>query len=51
MIVSGDFMSDFDIKNKVVQSNDLIQLSKWNMSVVPFKIFKALISCMCQEQW
>lgn len=46
MIVSGDFMSDFDIKNKVVQSNDLIQLSKWNMSVVPFKIFKALISCI-----
>lgn len=39
-------MSNFDIKNKVVQANDLVQLSKWNMNVVPLKIFKALISCI-----
>lgn len=39
-------MSDFDIKNKVVQSNDLIQLSKWNLNAVPLKVFKALVSCI-----
>lgn len=39
-------MSDFNIKNKVVQANDLVQLSKWNMNTVPLKIFKALISCI-----
>lgn len=39
-------MSDFDIKNKVVQSNDLVQLSKWNLNAVPLKIFKTLISCI-----
>lgn len=39
-------MSNFDIKNKVVQSNDLIQLSKWNLNAVPLKIFKTLISCI-----
>lgn len=39
-------MSDYDIKNKVVQANDLVQLSKWNMNVVPLKIFKTLVSCI-----
>ena len=39
-------MSDFDIKNKVVQANDLIQLSKWNLNAVPLKVFKALVSCI-----
>lgn len=37
-------MSDFDIKNKVVQANDLIQLSKWNLNAVPLKVFKTLVS-------
>jgi plasmid replication initiation protein len=39
-------MSDFDIKNKVVQANDLVQLSKWNLDAVPLKVFKTLISCI-----
>jgi plasmid replication initiation protein len=39
-------MSDFNVKNKVVQSNDFIQLSKWNLNAVPLKIFKTLISCI-----
>lgn len=39
-------MSDFDIKNKVVQANDLIQLSKWNLNAVPLKVFKTLVSCI-----
>lgn len=39
-------MSDFDLKNKVVQSNDLVQLSKWNLNAVPLKVFKTLISCI-----
>ena len=39
-------MSDFDIKNKVVQANDLIQLSKWNLDAVPLKILKTLVSCI-----
>lgn len=43
-------MSDFDIRNKVVQSNDLIQLSKWNLDAVPLKIFKTLVSCIDTKQ-
>lgn len=39
-------MSDFDIKNKVVQANDLIQFSKWNLNAVPLKILKTLVSCI-----
>lgn len=39
-------MSDFKEKNKVVQANDLIQLSRWNLNAVPLKIFKALVSCV-----
>lgn len=39
-------MSDYDIKNKVVQANDLVQLSKWNLDVVPLKVFKTLVSCI-----
>lgn len=39
-------MSDFDLKNKVVQSNDLVQLSKWNLNAVPLKVFKTLVSCI-----
>ena len=39
-------MSDFDINNKVVQANELIQLSKWNLNAVPLKLFKTLISCI-----
>ncbi len=39
-------MSDFDIKNKVVQANDLVQLSKWNLDAVPLKILKTLVSCI-----
>jgi plasmid replication initiation protein len=39
-------MSDFDIKNKVAQANDLIQLSKWNLNAVPLKVFKTLVSCI-----
>lgn len=39
-------MSDFDIKNKVVQANDLVQFSKWNLSAIPLKVFKALVSCI-----
>lgn len=39
-------MSDFNEKNKVVQANDLIQLSKWNLNAVPLKVFKALVSCI-----
>lgn len=42
----GDKMSDYDIKNKVVQANDLVQLSKWNLDVVPLKVFKTLVSCI-----
>lgn len=39
-------MSDYDIQNKVVQANDLIQLSKWNLNAVPLKVFKTLVSCI-----
>lgn len=39
-------MSDFDINNKVVQANDLVQLSKWNLNALPLKIFKTLVSCI-----
>lgn len=39
-------MSNFDIKNKVVQANDLVQFSKWNLSAIPLKVFKALVSCI-----
>ena len=39
-------MSDYDIKNKVVQANDLVQLSKWNLDAVPLKILKTLVSCI-----
>ena len=39
-------MSDFNENNKVVQANDLIQLSKWNLNAVPLKVFKTLISCI-----
>lgn len=39
-------MSDFNENNKVVQANDLIQLSKWNLNAVPLKVFKALVSCI-----
>lgn len=39
-------MSDFNEKNKVVQANDLVQLSKWNLNAIPLKIFKTLVSCI-----
>ena len=39
-------MSDYDIKNKVVQANDLVQLSKWNLDTVPLKVLKTLVSCI-----
>lgn len=39
-------MSNFKDKNKVVQANDLIQLSKWNLNAVPLKVFKTLVSCI-----
>ena len=39
-------MSDFDIKNKVVQANDLVQLSKWNLDAVPLKILKTLMNLL-----
>lgn len=39
-------MSDFNEKNKVVQANDLIQLSQWKLNAVPLKVFKALVSCI-----
>lgn len=39
-------MSDFNEKNKVVQANDLVQLSKWNLNTVPLKVFKTLVSCI-----
>ena len=39
-------MSDFDLQNKVVLSNHLVQLSKWNLNAVPLKVFKTLISCI-----
>lgn len=42
----GGIMSDFNLENKVVQSNDLVQLSKWDLEVIPMKIFKTLVSCI-----
>lgn len=39
-------MSDYDIQNKVVQANDLVQLSKWSLNAVPLKVFKTLVSCI-----
>lgn len=45
-ILLGDKMSDFDIKNKVVQSNDLIQLTQWSLNIIPLKIFKTFVSCI-----
>lgn len=39
-------MSNFSEKNKVVQANDLIQLSKWNLNALPLKVFKTLVSCI-----
>lgn len=39
-------MSDFKETNKVVQSNDLVQLARWNLSTNSLKILKTLISCI-----
>lgn len=39
-------MSDFSENNKVVQSNDLVQLARWNLSTNSLKILKTLISCI-----
>lgn len=39
-------MSDFDINNKVVQANNLIQQSQWALGMVPLKIFKVLVACI-----
>ena len=39
-------MSDFDIKNKVVQANSLVQQTNWQVNAVPLRMFKALISCI-----
>lgn len=39
-------MSDFSMSNKVVQANELVQLSRWNLSATMLKIFKTLVSCI-----
>lgn len=39
-------MSDFEITNKVVQANELIQQANWQMNTVPLKLFKTIISCI-----
>ena len=39
-------MSDFDTNNKVVQSNALVQMSRWKLSTNALKIFKTLVSCI-----
>lgn len=39
-------MSNFKESNKVVQSNDLVQLSRWSLSANGLKIFKTLVSCI-----
>ena len=42
-------MSDFDITNKVVQANELIQQANWRMNMMPLKLFKTIISCIDTE--
>ena len=38
--------SDFKDSNLIVQSNELIQQTNWNINAIPLKIFKTLISCI-----
>lgn len=42
-------MSDFNLNNKVVQANELIQQANWKMNTVPLKLFKTIISCIDTE--
>lgn len=42
-------MSDFEITNKVVQANELIQQANWQMNMMPLKLFKTIISCIDTE--
>lgn len=42
-------MSDFEITNKVVQANELIQQANWQMNTIPLKLFKTIISCIDTE--
>jgi plasmid replication initiation protein len=46
VIIEVKIMSDFKETNKVVQSNDLVQLARWNLSTNSLKIFKTLVSCI-----
>lgn len=43
-------MSDFDTKNKVVQANELIQQTNWNLNQTTLKLFKAMVSCIDIKQ-
>lgn len=38
--------NNFSNKNKVVQSNDLIQQANWKLNTIPLKIFKAFVACI-----
>lgn len=39
-------MSNFDLNNKVAQTNELIRQAHWELDGVSLKIFKTLISCI-----
>lgn len=39
-------MSDFNSKNKIVQANELVQKTNWEMNETALKLFKLCVSCI-----